>query len=142
MTIEHLVDTYLDWAAQSDAPPELGERLRAMESLFCCYLPRSVGHKPLGASDRAKIISFAWRCADLYNALRSPFQAPPSGDGGGLFHELWEVHSLALGTPIEALKRSCREAFKGALLTLFPGVQDFIVTEANVEAAMAQEGSS
>ena len=131
LTIEHLVDTYLDWAVETQPSPALASRLEAMEQLFCCRLPRLNEVRGPTQSDRARVIQFAWRCATMHNDLGSPFTAAP--DSAGLFHRLWDAHSLALGTPIEALRRACREAFKGALLTLFPGIDETIIAETDVE---------
>ncbi len=141
LTFEHLVDTYFDWASERDeaAKAPLERRLLAMESLFLCRLPRAEDLRGPASSDRAQVIALAWRCVTLHNSLHSPFLAPPKSGRESMIMELWEDHGLALGTPIEAVRRSCRETFMSALLCLFPGVEETIVAEADVEAAM-QDG--
>ena len=83
------------------------------------------------------MVALAWRCIALENSLHSPFLYPPKGAKNSMIMELWEDHSLALGTPIEALRRSCRETFMSALLCLFPGVEETIVAEVDIDAAMS-----
>ncbi|MCO4760302.1 MAG: hypothetical protein KC502_02285 [Myxococcales bacterium] len=139
LTFEHLVDAYFDWARADDEErkAELAHRLAAMESLFLCRLPRPGQMRGPKSSDRAQVIALAWRCVDLENSLRSPFVKPPRSPKTSMITELWEDHSLALGTPIEALRRSCRETFMSSLLCLFPGVEETIVAEVDVESAMS-----
>lgn len=141
LTFEHLVDAYFDWAASEEDDerrPHLTNRLAAMENLFLCRLPRPGQMRGPSSSDRAQVVALAWRCIALENSLHSPFLYPPKGAKNSMIMELWEDHSLALGTPIEALRRSCRETFMSALLCLFPGVEETIVAEVDIEAAMAE----
>ncbi len=138
LTFEHLVDAYFDWAGcqDEDRKTYLAARLAAMESLFLCRLPRPGQMRGPSTSDRALVIALAWRCVALENSLHSPFLALPRGAKDSMIMELWEDHSLALGTPVEALRRSCRETFMSSLLCLFPGVEETIVAEVDIEAAM------
>lgn len=137
LTVAHLVDAYFEYVAHEDeADPDrraqVVKRLAALESLFLCRLPRPEEMGPTSTSDRARVALLAWRCAAVASRLESPFLAPPAAEEDGIFTQLWETHSAGLGLPIEGLRRALRETFHDALLSLFPGVDETRIAQADL----------
>lgn len=136
---EHLVDAYVAVAAHPDpADPRhqaARRRLDALERVFLCRLPHLDEIRGPRTADRAQVIALCWRCLDLATRIESPFLAPPREADDTMLGDLWEDHGEALGTPIEALRKACRETVKSALCSLFPGIEETVVSEADLEAA-------
>lgn len=137
---EHLVDAYVALASHPD-PASPGHatarrRVEALERVFLCRLPRLDEIRGPKSADRAQVIALCWRCLDLATTIESPFLAPPAQGADSMIADLWEDHGEALGTPIEALRKSCRETVKSALCCLFPGIEETVVSEAELDAAL------
>ncbi|MCB9739690.1 MAG: hypothetical protein H6747_10510 [Deltaproteobacteria bacterium] len=137
---EHLVDAYVALASHPD-PSSPGHatarrRVEALERVFLCRLPRLDEIRGPKSADRAQVIALCWRCLDLATTIESPFLAPPAQGADSMIADLWEDHGEALGTPIEALRKSCRETVKSALCSLFPGIEETVVSEAELDAAL------
>ncbi len=147
LTVAHLVDAYFDYVAHQDDPDDerrahTNKRLAALESLFLCRLPRPQELSVTSTSDRAMVAALAWRCAMVASRLESPFLAPPSNDGESIFAQLWETHGGGLGLPIEALRKALRQTFGDALLSLFPGVDETRIAQADLSEWEARGSST
>lgn len=134
---EHLVDAYVTLAGREagggEAAAVARRRVEDLEQIFLCRLPRPDEIRGPRTADRAQVIELAWRCLRLAASIESPFLEPPRAPKDTMIVELWEDHGEALGTPIEALRRACRETVKSALVTLFPGIEETLVSEAELE---------
>ena len=144
LTVAHLVDAYFDLVAHEDdtddaRKAQVQKRLAALESLFLCRLPRPKEMTATSTSDRAKVALLAWRCAAVASRLESPFLAPPNGEGDTIFSQLWDNHSAGLGMPIEGLRRALRETFLDSLLSLFPGVDETRIAQADLSEWEARD---
>ena len=144
LTVAHLVDAYFDYVAQEhetddDRRAQVAKRLAALESLFLCRLPRPKEMGATSTSDRAQVALLAWRCAAVASRLESPFLAPPGGEHESIFSHLWDNHSAGLGLPIEGLRRALRETFHDALLSLFPGVDETRIAQADLSEWEARD---
>ena len=135
---EHLVDAYVTLAGREVAggePAAIAQRrVEDLEQIFLCRLPRPNEIRGPRTADRAQVIELAWRCLRLAASIESPFLEPPRAAKEAMIVELWEDHGEALGTPIESLRRACRETVKSALVSLFPGIEETLVSEAELES--------
>ncbi len=134
--LPHLVDAYLELAvcrnSEGDRATAARRRVERLERVFLCRLPRVEELRGPRSADRAQVVELAWRCLDLAAHLESPFLAPPSASRDAMILGMWEDHGEALGTPIEAVRRACLDTVRGALMRLFPGVEETIVSEAEL----------
>lgn len=134
---EHLVDAYVTLAGREAAGDPSADvarrRVEDLEQIFLCRLPRPDEIRGPRTADRAQVIELAWRCLRLAASIESPFLEPPRAAKDTMIVELWDDHGEALGTPIESLRRACRETVKSALVRLFPGIEETLVSEAELE---------
>ncbi len=134
--LPHLVDAYLELAVCRNTDGERAaaarRRVERLERVFLCRLPRVEELRGPRSADRAQVVELAWRCLNLAAHLESPFLAPPSASRDAMILGMWDDHGEALGTPIEAVRRACLDTVRGALMRLFPGVEETIVSEAEL----------
>lgn len=133
LTFDHLVDAYFEAAAHAaDDDPRREEtraRLERLEGLFMVRLPSAPPGRDVPANDRAQVVSLAWRSVAMANGIESPFLQPHGGGRDTMMSGLWDAHGEGLGSAIETVREVCRATFRSALASLFPGIEEMIVTD-------------